>query len=168
MSQEFDGPLLSSVMPPQRISWLRIKDELCPHLGEGICIGLLLHTPPSSTMITLSWPCWPPDTAETCSCTRPQDLGVILLIRLVIFTEFTLVLSDSQCSSSGWFRSLRRVDRHRCYSTKSTLCRCQQGGTSGNIPPCSCCRTRAKGCHCCSRSIRSCRPARKILIYCCF
>ena len=84
------------------------------------------------------------------------------------FTGFTLVPSDSQCSSSGRFRSLRRVDRHQCYSTRSTLCRCRQGGTSGNIPPCSCCRTRAKGCHCCSRSIRSCRPARRTLICCCF
>ena len=84
------------------------------------------------------------------------------------FTEFTLVPSGSQCSSSCWFRSLRRVDRHQCHSTKSTPCRCQQGGTSGNIPPCSCCRTRAPGCHCCSRSIRSCRPARRTLIAGCF
>ena len=84
------------------------------------------------------------------------------------FTEVTLVPSDSQCSSSDWFHSLRRVDRHRCHSTKSTPCRCRQGGTSGNIPPCSCCRTRATGCHCCSRSIRSCRPARRTLICCCF
>ena len=156
-------------MPPQRISWLRMNEELWPHRGVGIWSWLSLHTLSSSTMITLSWPCWPPDTAETCSCTRPQDLAShIINMTGVFFIEFTLAPSDSQCSSSGWFRSLRRVDRHQCYSTRSTPCRGQQGGTFGNIPPCSCCRTRAKGCHCCSRSIRSCRPARRTIICCCF